>query len=216
MDLKILYDNEAQYGFRKRWGFSCLVGDELLFDTGGDVSTLLFNMHRFAVDLSRIKEVVLSHEHGDHVGGIDVVEDLGEVNVFVPRSFSPRFKRDLTSHTRVTLVEVGEAMAVAERIFTTGELGSFVKEQSLVVKTGQGVTVITGCSHPGLTNILRKASQFGEIHGVVGGFHGFSQFDALRDMKLIAPCHCTRHKSALFSLYPASCLPCSAGCVLNI
>jgi 7,8-dihydropterin-6-yl-methyl-4-(beta-D-ribofuranosyl)aminobenzene 5'-phosphate synthase len=216
MDLKILYDNEAKSGFRKRWGFSCLVGDELLFDTGGDVSTLLFNMHRFAVDLSRIKEVVLSHEHGDHVGGIDVVAELGEVNVFVPQSFSHRFKRELTSRFHVTLVEVGEAMAVSERVFTTGELGSFVKEQSLVVKTGHGLTVITGCSHPGLTNILRKASQFGEIHGVVGGFHGFSQLEALRGMKLIAPCHCTRLKSALLSLYPESCLTCSAGCVIKI
>lgn len=216
MDLKILYDNEAKYGFRKRWGFSCLVGDELLLDTGGDVSTLLFNMHRFAVNFSRIRGIVLSHEHGDHVGGIEVLRALDEVKVFVPRSFSPRFKRELTVHGNVNLIEVDEAMAVSENIFTTGELGSFIKEQSLIVKTGNGLTVITGCSHPGLTNILRKASQFGEIYGVVGGFHGFSQVKALRGMKLIVPCHCTRLKSELLSLYPESCLPCSAGCVVKV
>ncbi len=216
MDLKILYDNEAQSGFRKRWGFSCLVGDELLFDTGADVSTLLFNMRQFGVDLSRIRGVVLSHEHGDHVGGIDIIAALGDVTVFVPRSFSPRFKRDLTTRFHVNLVEVGEAMAVSERVFTTGELGSFVKEQSLVVKTLNGLTVVTGCSHPGLTDILRKASQFGEIQGVVGGFHGFSQLDSLRDMTLIAPCHCTQLKRALLRLYPKVCRECSAGCVLKI
>ena len=180
------------------------------------MSTLLFNMHRFAVDLSRIKRIVLSHEHGDHVGGIGILRKLGKVKVFVPRSFSPRFKRELTAQWNVHPMEVDEAMEISESIFTTGELGSFIKEQSLIVKTENGSTVITGCSHPGLTNILRKATQFGEIHSVVGGFHGFRQLDALRGMKLIVPCHCTRLKSELLHLYPESCLPCSAGCIIKI
>jgi len=34
MELKILYDNEAEEGFKSGWGFSCLVGDETLFDVG--------------------------------------------------------------------------------------------------------------------------------------------------------------------------------------
>jgi metal-dependent hydrolase (beta-lactamase superfamily II) len=33
-----------------------------------------------------------------------------------------------------------------------------VKEQSLIVKTHNGLTVITGCAHPGLENLLRFAS----------------------------------------------------------
>jgi 7,8-dihydropterin-6-yl-methyl-4-(beta-D-ribofuranosyl)aminobenzene 5'-phosphate synthase len=216
LDLKILYDNEAKYGFKGGWGFSCLVGDELLFDTGGDVKTLLFNMHKFTVDFSSIKVIVLSHEHGDHVGGIQVLKELGKVRVFVPQSVSSHFKRSLTSHSNVTLIEVGEVMAISQLIFTTGELGSFIKEQSLAIKTNNGLTVITGCSHPGLMNILRKASQLGEVYGVVGGFHEFSQLEVLKGMKMIAPCHCTWYKKEILRLYPTSSLRCSAGCIIKI
>jgi len=216
LDLKILYDNEAKYGFKGGWGFSCLVGDELLFDTGGDVNTLLFNMHRFNVNFSSIKVIVLSHEHGDHVGGIQVLRELGEVKVFVPKSFSRNFKRSLTSHYNVTLIEVDEARAISQRIFTTGELGSLIKEQSLSVRTNTGLIVITGCSHPGLMNILRKVSQFGEVYGVIGGFHGFHRLEALKGIKLIVPCHCTIYKEEILKLYPTSSLRCSAGCAIEI
>ena len=63
----------------------------------------------------------------------------------------------MTSQSNVTLIEVGEAMAISQNILTTGELGSFIKEQSLTVKTNNGVTAIIGCSHPGLEHILRTA-----------------------------------------------------------
>jgi 7,8-dihydropterin-6-yl-methyl-4-(beta-D-ribofuranosyl)aminobenzene 5'-phosphate synthase len=122
----------------------------------------------------------------------------------------------LISHSNVTLIEVGEAMAISQLIVTTGELGSFIKEQSLAIKTKNGLTVITGCSHPGLMNILQKASQLGEVYGVVGGFHEFSQLQALKEMKMIAPCHCTRYKKEILRLYPTSSLRCSAGCVIEI
>ncbi|MEM2046986.1 MAG: hypothetical protein QXQ21_03020 [Candidatus Jordarchaeales archaeon] len=44
MELRIVYDNEAKLGFKSGWGFSCLLGDHLLFDTGADADVLLFNM----------------------------------------------------------------------------------------------------------------------------------------------------------------------------
>jgi len=216
VELKILYDNEAKYGFKKGWGFSCLVGDELLFDTGGDANILLFNMRRFPVNLGSIKMIVLSHEHGDHVGGIQIVRELREVDVFVPRSFSNSFKKRLTTYHNVNLIAVSEARAISQNIFTTGELGSFIKEQSLIVHADNGLTVITGCSHPGLEHILGMASRFGEIHGVVGGFHGFNRLEALRGMELIVPCHCTSRKREILNFFPESSLKCSAGCLFEI
>ena len=216
MDVKILSDNDAKSGFRRGWGFSCLVGDDVVFDTGGDVNTLLFNMYRLSIDFRRIKVIVLSHEHGDHTGGLPVLRELGKVTVFVPRSLSSHLKRRLASQPNVTLIEVGKARAIATNIFTTGELGSFVKEQSLIVKTCNGLTVIAGCSHPGLEHILETSSTFGELYGVMGGFHGFSQLAVLRRMKLIAPCHCTWLKQELFERYPASSVRCSAGCIIGL
>jgi len=216
LELKIVYDNEAKGGFKKSWGFSCLVGDRLLFDTGADLETLLFNMRRFSVKLGSIDKVVLSHEHGDHVGGFRILGKLGDVEVFVPRSFSSWFKKKLKSYSNVDLVEIAEAREVSHEIFTTGELGRFIKEQSLIVRTDKGLTVITGCSHPGLENILRAASRFGDVYGVVGGFHGFSRLEALKEIRLIVPCHCTVRKREIASLYPESSVKCSAGCRIEI
>jgi len=216
MELKIVYDNEAKWGFKKGWGFSCLVGDHLLFDTGADVNTLLFNMQRFLVRFEAINKVVLSHEHGDHVGGFQILEKLEDVKVFVPRSFSSQFKERLSSYPNVNLVEITKVEEISHNIFTTGELGHFIKEQSLIVRTNKGLTVITGCSHPGLENILKVASRFGSIYGVVGGFHGFSRLEALKGIRLIVPCHCTMRKREILSLYPESSVKCSVGCRIEI
>ena len=216
MELRILYDNEAKEGFKSSWGFSCLVGDELLFDVGADLDTLIFNMRRASVKLDSIDSVVLSHEHGDHVGGVTILNMLGDVEVFVPTSFSRSFKRKLAAYENVSLVEIDEASKISNVFYTTGELGSFTKEQSLIVETDNGLTVITGCSHPGLENILKAASKFGEIYGVVGGFHGFSKLEALGGIGLIVPCHCTVRKKEILALYPKTSMKCSAGCRIEV
>lgn len=216
MEVRILYDNEAKEGFKRGWGFSCLVGGKLLFDVGADINTLIFNMRSALVNLDDINRVVLSHEHGDHVGGIRVLDLLGDVELFVPSSFSSRFKRMLSASENVTLVEVDESMEISEGVYTTGELGRFIKEQSMIVETANELTVITGCSHPGLENILEAASKIGEINGVVGGFHGFSRLEALKGLRLIVPCHCTVLKRKILALYPKRSIKCSAGCLIEI
>jgi len=216
LELRILYDNEAKTGFKRGWGFSCLVGDRFLFDTGADINILLFNMNKSHVKFESINNVVLSHEHRDHVGGFQILRQLGRVEVYVPKSFSSQFKRRLASYPNVNLTEVSEAREISERFFTTGELGSTIREQSLIIKTDKGVTVVTGCSHPGLENILDKASHFGKIYGVVGGFHGFSRLEALKGVSLIVPCHCTTRKREILRAYSKSSKKCSAGCIIEI
>ena len=55
------------------WGFAALVeadGHRLLFDTGARPDTVLANARELGVDLSTVDEVVLSHHHGDHTGGL--------------------------------------------------------------------------------------------------------------------------------------------------
>ena len=216
MELKILYDNEAKKGFRSGWGFSCLVDGRVLFDTGADVDTLLFNMRAFNVDLEGIRKVVFSHEHGDHVGGFQILSMLGDVEVYVLRSFSNYFKRRLSSFKNVELREISSMGKIDENIFTTGELGRLIKEQSLIVNTDKGVVVITGCSHPGLDKILNVASKTGRIHCVVGGFHGFNKLEILQEVDLIIPCHCTMKKKEILNLYQNKSRKCSAGCTINI
>ena len=92
MELKILYDNEAMEGFRSGFGFSCFVEEKkILFDTGGDMGTLLFNMRKFMINPREIDKIVLSHEHEDHTGGIRVLDCCGEVKFL----FLDPFQADL-------------------------------------------------------------------------------------------------------------------------
>jgi 7,8-dihydropterin-6-yl-methyl-4-(beta-D-ribofuranosyl)aminobenzene 5'-phosphate synthase len=217
LKLKILYDNIAPENFQSGYGFSCLIDEKrTLFDTGGDVATLLHNMGRLKVNPDDISRVVLSHEHGDHTGGTQILDHCGDVEVYVPRSFSSRLKRRLASYSHVDLKQVGGPQQICDGVFTTGELGGIIKEQSLTVKTGKGWILITGCAHPGLGNILQEASKFGEIYGVVGGFHGFNKLEGLKRLRLIVPCHCTAHKREILNLYPKSSVKCAAGCTIEI
>jgi 7,8-dihydropterin-6-yl-methyl-4-(beta-D-ribofuranosyl)aminobenzene 5'-phosphate synthase len=55
------------------WGFAALVeadGRRILFDTGARPETVLRNASELGVDLAGVTEVILSHHHGDHVGGL--------------------------------------------------------------------------------------------------------------------------------------------------
>jgi glyoxylase-like metal-dependent hydrolase (beta-lactamase superfamily II) len=55
------------------WGFSALVeinGKRVLFDTGGRPETVLNNARELGVDLSNVEDVILSHNHWDHVTGL--------------------------------------------------------------------------------------------------------------------------------------------------
>lgn len=55
------------------WGFAALVtvdSKRLLFDTGARPDTVLQNARELDIDLSGITDVVLSHNHSDHTGGL--------------------------------------------------------------------------------------------------------------------------------------------------
>ncbi len=55
------------------WGFAALVeadGHRLLFDTGAHADVVLKNCRSLGIDLTTIPEVILSHSHSDHVGGL--------------------------------------------------------------------------------------------------------------------------------------------------
>jgi len=72
--IKVLCDNSAGSisGTLGEHGFAALVqaGDRsLLFDTGGG-HTLLHNAQRMNIDLKSVGQVVLSHGHYDHAGGL--------------------------------------------------------------------------------------------------------------------------------------------------
>ncbi len=55
------------------WGFAALVvvdGHRILFDTGAREDTVAINLKELKVDLSDVPELILSHNHLDHTGGL--------------------------------------------------------------------------------------------------------------------------------------------------
>lgn len=128
-----------------------------------------------------------------------------QVDVYVPSSFSKKMKEDISKKSN--LIEVSKPQKITENTYTTGELTCRYKlarlgEQSLSVLTDDEVLLVTGCAHPGLVKILELAGGFGGICGIVGGFHGFKEYDVLSDLDLIIPCHCTKHKKVILEKFP--------------
>ena len=62
-----------------------------------------------------------------------------------------------------------------------GRLGKAIPEQSLVLNTSKGLIVMTGCSHPGIADMLEniKASFGKDIYLVFGGFHLMNASDGV-------------------------------------
>ncbi len=213
MKVTIVYDNTVyQRGLKSDWGFSCLVEVEktprILFDTGTSGSILLSNMQKLNINPASIDEVFISHPHFDHVGGLpDLLQVNKEVKVYVPISCpKPSGAKEVVS--------IEQPHQIHENVFSTGELDGI--EQSMAIKTDRGIVVIVGCSHPRMAHILRAASQFGKVYGIIGGLHGFNEFDLFKDFGLICPTHCTQHKAEINSLYPESYIDGGVGKIILV
>jgi 7,8-dihydropterin-6-yl-methyl-4-(beta-D-ribofuranosyl)aminobenzene 5'-phosphate synthase len=211
LTLITVYDNN-QYDpcLKTGWGFSCLVkfkDKNILFDTGTDAPTLLANMEKLGIDPKEIKIIVISHIHGDHVNGLwGLLERAGEAKVYIPASFPDSFREKIKSYG-ANYQNVRGPIQLKEGIYSTGELGTFIKEQALVVKTEKGLVVLIGCAHPGVVNLVRKAKEVvGEgIHLISGGFHllntpGSEIEEIIADLKnlgvkKVAPCHCSGERA---------------------
>lgn len=65
----------SSYG---EWGFAALVevgGVKYLYDTGYHPDLVLKNAEKLGIDLAEVEQVILSHTHIDHVGGLMVLRE---------------------------------------------------------------------------------------------------------------------------------------------
>ena len=87
-------------------------------------------------------------------------------------SFSDEFVSSV-KQANATSIEVTEPVEIIDDVYLTGEMGSDIMEQSLILRTGDGLVVITGCSHPGIVEILEKTKEIldEDIYMAFGGFH---------------------------------------------
>jgi len=220
--ITVTYDNNpCKQGLETAWGFSAtFTGTEktILLDTGGG-RVLLDNMEKSAIEPNSIDVVVLSHIHGDHTGGLgSFLEKNPNVTIYLPKSFPKRLKDNARDYgakivevnpvrsKTSTSNEVKESLKICENVYSTGQLGKWIKEQSLIVRTDNGLVVITGCAHPGIIRVVNAAKDLikDDVLLVMGGFHlewaGKGKIERIIStfkrlgVRYVAPCHCSGDK----------------------
>jgi 7,8-dihydropterin-6-yl-methyl-4-(beta-D-ribofuranosyl)aminobenzene 5'-phosphate synthase len=205
--ITVLYDNyKFNQDLKSDWGFACLIeGLEktILFDAGGKGKILLSNMKKMGKDPADVDVVFFSHIHRDHTGGMqDFLNENHDVSVYMPVSFPENFK-NMIKASGAEIYEIRGPQEILEGVSTTGETGTKIIEQSLIIQTGDGSVIITGCAHPQIIDIIRKSADISgsNILLVMGGFHLLMYSDAdilgiiegfrTMNIKYAGPTHCS-------------------------
>ncbi len=204
MKIIILYDNtvnQKNKNLKPDWGFSCLIrtsSENILFDTGANGDILINNMKILGINPNNISKIVISHEHWDHNGGLEKLLPHLKKNI-------PIYRFNDIKYEKLIFNPVSGPVKISENIFSTGRMkGVPVDEQSLILKGKKGFFVLAGCSHNDVKKILKKGQEYGAIKGLIGGLHGFSEFEIIKNLDLICPTHCTKHIKEIKNLYPDS------------
>jgi len=88
--ITVLYDAFGKPStLQKDWGYAALVeygGRRILFDTGNNPDILARNAKAKRVDLAKLDFVVMSHRHGDHMGGMTYLLKVNpKVKIYAPK-----------------------------------------------------------------------------------------------------------------------------------
>ena len=100
--ITVLYDAFGKSSAMQRdWGYAALVeygGKRILFDTGNNSDLLAQNAKAKGIDLSKLDFVVMSHRHGDHMGGMAYLLGVNpKVKIYAPKEGFGVYGADLPS-----------------------------------------------------------------------------------------------------------------------
>jgi 7,8-dihydropterin-6-yl-methyl-4-(beta-D-ribofuranosyl)aminobenzene 5'-phosphate synthase len=126
------------------------------------------------------------------------------------------------------VVETGGDTRIAARARVVGVLGGTIVEQALVLELGQEAAIVTGCAHPGIVEVVRRARRADPVGLIAGGFHlkDAGERDvanttaALRELgvRRAAPSHCTGERAmrAFQQAFGSGFIPSGAGAVIQL
>ncbi|UCF10608.1 MAG: MBL fold metallo-hydrolase [Candidatus Bipolaricaulota bacterium] len=207
-EISILYDNHAKEGLRPGFGFSAYLRTEaavVLFDSGADKMVLEGNADAMGCDLDVVTAFVISHDHCDHMGAISSVLHKG-LRVYAPAATRRRFAR--INQRDMELVAVKGPTEIVPGVRSIGQFGRRrIPEQALLLDGADGPVLITGCAHPGVVKLARRATELVNrpLSLVLGGFHLMNRKEheirgVIEDLRRLgierlAPCHCTGEKA---------------------
>jgi 7,8-dihydropterin-6-yl-methyl-4-(beta-D-ribofuranosyl)aminobenzene 5'-phosphate synthase len=187
LELTVLVEQEVRPGFRGDPGVSYLLTTDrgsLLFDVGfgPDQPTLWHNCRELGVSLDDVDQLVISHLHPDHMGGmkaslrktVSLPRELGAPRgqpCYLPdKARAPGFSSRVVEGPQMVGAGLGSTGPLARSLFFMG----WTEEQALVASLrGKGLVLLTGCGHPTLEILLRMAGRLSDapLYAVVGGLH---------------------------------------------
>ncbi|MFO8061575.1 MAG: MBL fold metallo-hydrolase [bacterium] len=232
MLLSILCDDRPAEGFDSEHGLSYLIegSKPLLFDTGQS-DVFLKNARKLNLDIDSTRTIALSHGHYDHVGGLEFLAD--KKIICHPQALDMHFKSNGSSigsteniyalKSRFDITSTKKPLNITERIVFLGEIPRTVQfehpgsdftdrhgnisympdDTGLAVIGDRSISIISGCAHSGICNIIEYAKEvtgIRTIDTVIGGFHlrecdlkteKTMQYLKNEDIKRIMPAHCT-------------------------
>ena len=164
-------------------------------------------MEKLEIKPDGVELVVLSHEHFDHTRGLQgFLEKNHDITIYLPDSFQAAIKEQ-ASASGAKVVEVSDSLVICDGVYSI----LVADEQALLVLSDKGGILITGCAHPGIVKMIRKAKEVArvDILLVMGGFHlqgtfgetdmkeieaTISSFEDL-GVRYVGPTHCSGNEA---------------------
>lgn len=198
-------------------------GKKILFDCG---YSHIFeqNAKKLGIDLENITDIIISHGHDDHTGGL-TSKNIGNSSTILtahPNMFDKRFdtvdyscpvsKEDLEKRYKLNFTK--EPIKISDKLWFLGEIPNNptkdIDDSAIVYLSDKGLFIITGCSHSGIINIIKyakKVTGINKIYGVIGGLHLIDKnedeinkigiFFKNEKIEYLAPIHCCNLKSKI-------------------